>query len=663
MASEHPQSLEPEGKAPVRPAALVPSKRRLRKRLRQVTTTAQPGPFAVIEGGQGKAASAKQTSGKAKAADQLRAATRALAGGRVSKDGTRFDAYIANSFPMILPPNDSEGQWELLQLDVNALSRVSPDRLVQLLIDLSPDASRALWDWQRLCNPGYEYDVFAPGTKTALPKGKKVIDDFMTLLREKHGSADVVLNRLFNGAFTRGAFCAELVMDDSGMFATDLATPDPGSIRFRKKDDQYIACQFQPRIPGNGAAIAGNLVDVNRPTFRYVPVDPMPGSPYGRAPIAPALFCTLFLLGLLHDLRRVVAQQGYPRVDVEVIAENLKNQMPDGLQDDPDKYTEWLQDAIDQVQTAYSYLEPDDAYVHSDAIKVNKNVGAVDASSLGAVPGLFQVLERMTMRALKTMPVLMGTGDGASEAYANRQWEVQAASVKSLQHLCENMLEHLLVLMLRAQGIIADVRFRFAELRASEMMRDEQTFRLRIMNQAMLYDRGIISQQEMANNLIGHEPDQAAPRVEGVGTKGEPPAGISGPDATNPEPGEARARHAEASRQPQESGESPLSESVILQTLSESLAHVAQSSRLTAEEREQTSALIRARIERLMQKMTEVESQVQRTSDKTEEAVKEALVSTLRSLKPRPMRVTRTLQRAEDGTIVGALEERIPLAE
>ena len=59
----------------------------------------------------------------------------------------------------------------------------------------------------------------------------------------------------------------------------------------------------------------------------------------------------------------------------------------------------------------------------------------------------------------------------------------------------------------------AVVEFRFAELRASEMLRDAQTEAQRIENAKQKYLAGWISQEEAANEVVGHAPDRAEPRV------------------------------------------------------------------------------------------------------------------------------------------------------
>lgn len=453
--------------------------------------------------------------------------TRGLAGGRLSMDAGA--PSLAGALAL-LGPDDHESNWRILDLDNDTLENMAPDELVRMLADLSPDISRALWDFERLFNPGWSYTVTAPGKTDEDVAGKQAVEGMLARLKELYGSVDVALNRLSIGAFLRGAFCAELVLDKNGREFVDLATPDPGGIRFKAVKDPIRGTIWQA-----GQWQAGKFVIFDRPTFRYLPIDPFPGNPYGRPLASPALFTAIFLIGLMHDLRRVVSQQGYPRLDLSVSLEKLAAAMPADMELAPDKLQAWVNQIITEVQTVYAALEPDDAYIHTDVVAVNRPVGAVDAQSLGAVDGLIKSLERMAIRALKTMPLLMGVNEATSETHANRQWEVHVAGIKALQHLAEALLEYLFGLALQAQGIAATVTWRFAELRAAEMMRDAQTENMRIGNARAKYDAGWTSQDEAAQEVCGHDADMDAPRVASDG-------GAGGLASVNAEPGSQRQR-------------------------------------------------------------------------------------------------------------------------
>lgn len=434
---------------------------------------------------------------------------RAIAGGRLSLDKGSSDYF--GSFAVITPP-DAEYDWRTLNLDSSTLDTLSPARLLELMVDLSPEVSNGLWNFLRLCNPGYEFTAVSPGSDVENERAKTAVQSFLDTLSDYYGSFDVVLGRLFIGAFLRGAFMAELVLDEAGREPADFATPDPISARFRKIRDEVRGTVWQL-----GQYQLSGWVALDRPTIRYVPIDPLPGSPYGRPLISPALHTSLFLLGLLHDLRRVVSQQGYPRLDLSVDFEALASIAPPEAQPGSQDFDDWVQAVMNEIDTVYSALEPDDAYVHSSVIAVNRPVGTVSGDMLGGIDALITALERMAARGLKTMPLLMGINDSTTETNANRQWELQAAAIKSLQHLAETMLERLLGLALEAQGIAAEVEFRFAELRAAELLRDAQTEALQIANERAKYEAGWTSQDEAAQAITGHAADAPEPRTSAGG--------------------------------------------------------------------------------------------------------------------------------------------------
>lgn len=133
---------------------------------------------------------------------------------RVSVDNAEDLPFLAAMF--IEPPPDADTSWRTSLLDDQTLDRIEPARLIELLIDISPEISRALWDFVRMFNPGWECKVFKLNGDTEDKRGQKVIDDFITQLGELYGAFDVVLSRLIIGGMLRGAFLAELVLDENG---------------------------------------------------------------------------------------------------------------------------------------------------------------------------------------------------------------------------------------------------------------------------------------------------------------------------------------------------------------------------------------------------------------------------------------------------------------
>jgi hypothetical protein len=462
---------------------------------------------------------AGRDNGESKTAVHPSPAFRAMAGGRVSVDRL-YEEY--STVTTVEAPPDADSAWRTMNLDRRTLDSLSPARLLELLADLSPEISAGLWNWLRLCNPGWKVTAVRPGRGPRAggepdERATAVLKQFLASLPGPYDVPlrvpfDTIVNQLFMGAFLRGAFMSELVLDENGRLPLNIATPDPYSARFKKMKHPQLGTVWQL-----GQYQGQQWTPLDRPTVRYVPIDPAPGRPYGRAIVSPALHTTLFLIGILHDLRRVVAQQGWPRINLEVDFEALAEMAPDDAKPGTEGFEEWVTAVIAEIETVYASLEPDDAYVHANTIKVNGSVGTLGAQALGMIDTLITKLERMAARAMKQMPLLLGIDESTTDANANRQWEIQAAGIKSIQHLCETMLEHLLGLALQAQGIQATVTFRFAELRAAEMLRDAMTEQLQITNEISKYNQGWISQDAASQAITGHDADQPAPRALELG--------------------------------------------------------------------------------------------------------------------------------------------------
>jgi hypothetical protein len=418
---------------------------------------------------------------------------------------------------------ESEMTWRDAGLDARTLERMPPARVLALLADLSPEVSRALWDFSRLLNPGWKATAALPsGAAAGRGRHQAALDALLARLSARHGALDLVIGRLLTGGLLRGTFVAELVLDEAARQALALVTPDPATIEWRQTvRDAAVGPEWIP-----GQRQRGQFIALDRPTIRVVPIDPLPGLPGGRAPFAPALFAATFLMALLHDLRRVVQQQGYPRLDLAIKLDALRSSMPPQAAQDPTVFKAWVDGTITEVQRFYEALEPDDAFVHTDAVTVNRPVGTVDSSSLGAVDGLIEALVQALIRALKTIPILMGVTDGVSEANVRVQWRLFRATLRTLQHSVEQVLSQLLQLALEAEGIAATVTWKFAEVDLTDRMIDAQTEGMQIANAITAYQAGFISQDEAALMAVGRErADAPGPRRAPAPVPQEPDPG------------------------------------------------------------------------------------------------------------------------------------------
>lgn len=416
--------------------------------------------------------------------------------GRVSKDrprsglGTSYGALVNHALMTDNP--DATVAMKAQFFDVDALTRVPHHKLVDQVIDASPEISRALWDFLRMSVAGYDVRVFYPGTNRARPhrRGQQILDEFRDTLKWKHGDESVIYREMLANGYTRGAMILELEMDDQGLYPVDLASPDPAVFCFKLIDDKWKLGQYQ----------GPDWIEMDRITFRHVQLDKRGSRPEGHAPITGALFPALFLLGLFQDLRRVIANQGYPRLDIAVDTEQLAALLDDERFQSIEDFDDAADQLISIIQSKIADVGPGDAYVHLDLVKFTGVIGAI-TNELRGIDSIITSLERMVARGLKSTALNMIITDTAGESNANRQWEMYTESIKSVQNPAEVLIETVYELALRAYGIIADVSFKFATVRAAEAFRDAQTKRAEIENAGYMQDRGWLTPTEAAASV------------------------------------------------------------------------------------------------------------------------------------------------------------------
>lgn len=454
---------------------------------------------------------------------------RGLVGGRISQDNPDQYGGGLQAFAIFSPRNSWRKFLANDNIKLSDFANVRIDDLAELLADLSPEVSDALWKYLLMCNAGYEIVAHKFGTDTPDKKAQALLDAMLKKLASYHGSLDVFFNRIFMTIALRGSTLAELVMDETGADFVDIATPDTRTLRYKKREDPLrgIVWTF-------GQLQNAVFVSLETEKIRYAPLHPLPNSIEGRPLLSASFFLSIFLMAILRDFKRVIQQQGYPRLDVEIDFDKIRDAMPADAQNNPEKFEQWVNGIVAQVVAVYKKLQPDDTYVHTNVTKVNAPVGAINTNSLTAMDGLFKALERMTARALHTMPLLLGITDGVSEANANRQWEIYAKGIESVQHLVENTLAPLFELALQGAGILATVQIRFAQMRAAEKLRDAQVEFLEAQTAAYQRDQGWIDQDAAAVKGAGVKKAVApAPAPVAVQPAGNGIAALGTGDKTN----------------------------------------------------------------------------------------------------------------------------------
>ena len=368
-------------------------------------------------------------------------------------------------FRAIEEPPDPQSDWVTLDIDELTVNSIPTDRLLMLLKAVSPQISKACWDFQQFGNSSWKFETDggegSPGHIATQAYLDRIADNGM--------SFNTIIDKLFQGAFVRGAYFYEMIL--RGRTPVGFSVLDPIDARYRDASDADKARGKDKEL---GQIQDGEFVPFRGQTVTYSPVNSNVSSYYGVSLIESCIFAAVFMIGLLYDVRRVISQQGYYRLDLVLDMEKMR-QKAASEKIPPNEMDEWLAEQMEKIRKFYDDLNPSDSFMHTDDISVEDISGAMNAQGLGALSSVIDLLRNDLTLACKSIPILMGINNSTSETHANRQWENYMATIRSCQQTLAASLNKTFTLALRYQGIQDNVRFQFRELSATTAMMLAQT--------------------------------------------------------------------------------------------------------------------------------------------------------------------------------------------
>ena len=381
----------------------------------------------------------------------------------------------------------------------------SAQQLLALLPDISPDVGLAVWNMLRLGSSGFNYTVKdAEGQDDH--KGKSLLDNLVQRINLMQGGLEALIIQWVLSGFLQGAVAGEAALTEGLDDIDDFYAVDPAAIRFNRDDNMRLVAWHYPPVAKTGSP--ATPVQLNPETFWYIPIDPWIDDPYGRPPAAPVLQEVWFDIALISDLRKVVHNQGWPRIDIRVLEEALIANAPPALKNDPGELREWLNDRLTDVQKAYNDLRPDDSFVHFDSVEINQAAGTsgkvIDAEAV------MRSIERRMIKALKQLPILMASNEGTTETHGTVQWQIFVAGLRSLQKPVEFILSRMFSLALRVQGYQGRVECWFEPIRTTDRLIDAQAEAQEIRNAIGKWQAGWQTWEESAIEATGSAPPEGA---------------------------------------------------------------------------------------------------------------------------------------------------------
>lgn len=416
-----------------------------------------------------------------------------------------------------------------LGLDERKFSNYSIPDLLDVLTDAHPDVSFALWNFMRIANSGYTINVRKLGNGKEWTQAEKDLNELIDRLKfpnvlrfEKSRSLDRVIIQMIHSAVVRGAVAGELVLTPAQNDVVFISPVDPSTIDFKFEGDRYIPYQNQEKLK----------LDI--PTFFYEGLDERIDDPYGRSPLMSAISTVLFQLQILNDLKAVIHNQGYPRLDIRVIEEVLLKRMPMTIRNNEAKKQEWLNEKLKEIIDMYSELEPDDTFVHYDSVEIGM---AGESKAMFDPQKLMSAIDGLIVSGLKTLSTILGRrSTGNTEGFAKIEIKLYLMGVRAIQEVVETVMSRMLTLALNIRGKQGIVEFKFNPVEIRTELEKAQFEQIHLMNCQFKRDQGWIDQTEAAMLAVGHAPVSETPLVNDTPTNGDGST-PSGSTDTNPQAG------------------------------------------------------------------------------------------------------------------------------
>lgn len=396
-------------------------------------------------------------------------------------------------------------QYDVLNVNSNQITQTSPELLLDLLSDLNPEIAQALFVITRLVERGMKVEVRTPDDDEQDEEGQAMADALIRTMNQREGGVMTLVNQWTFSLMLRRGACAEVLPTADLHGVAEWFSGDPYSIYFSRdsQDNQQIV-PYQLLYWMDYA----NMEDKHNPAYRqlnpelffYISFDPGLDDPYGRAPAQPVLSLVFQYIQILQDLARWAHVNAWGHYKIEIDAEQVIALAPQNEKNDFALMKARVQQAMDDAGKVMGSLQPDDIAILTSYQQLDN----VKGSSEGFDPdSLIRIFERLIIRALKMLPVFMGSNEGTTETHSNTQMEIFSYQIAAFQRKIAYLLEKMITVSLRLMGKAAIVNVSFDPVRTTDELHDEQTRQVQIANMLTLRDELYVTDDEAAIELTG----------------------------------------------------------------------------------------------------------------------------------------------------------------
>lgn len=305
----------------------------------------------------------------------------------------------------------------------------------------------------------------------------------------------------------RGAIGVEVILDEQ-LAPNILRNVDMATIEWLEKAPGVYKPQQAP-------ANSNDKISLDIPNFFVAYFRRDPTSVYGYPFFASAINTIAARQMVINDLYRIMTITGWSRLDIKIVEEVIRKNMPAAIRGDATKEREWVNARLAEIRGQLQTIRPDQPFTHTDSVEVQILNDRNPGSALDITP-MVETLNAQNQAGLKQMATILGRGSAGVNT-SSVESRIAAMNADELNHPVAEVLAKSFSFLLHQNGYqgFANVKFSPAELRPDLELEPQRTLRSSRLRQDL--SDGLITDDEYHLWMYGRLRPDSAPELSGTG--------------------------------------------------------------------------------------------------------------------------------------------------
>jgi len=162
-----------------------------------------------------------------------------------------------------------------------------------------------------------------------------------------------------------------------------------------------------------------------------------------------------------------------------------------------------MDEQMELIKGEYANIDPDDAFVHTDAVKVDiKEPSQALGSNARAI---MDTVDKNLANAMHILTIFINKHRGITETYGSVQWKIQVKTVESFQRCASRIVNDALTFALNLAGIQGNAELVYDPIPTESPFQQEEAELMKAKRVTYMRDAGYITHDTAASMLIDAE--------------------------------------------------------------------------------------------------------------------------------------------------------------